>query len=229
MWYWICVSFSMAVSTRPSRAKKGNKSGNKQLTEQPLCKAWCSQLYSETECSNSHRLVLDGRLLLPGPHSLIVLRQGWWVELWWQENAPGNSSRVLLCFSRARSWFVHDTAYFKLAVVPFFINLPASNPITVTHWYIVLYLHIIAVTFTMNANDGTCMRAAAKEQILLVVDHFSILRYKWRQDCAVGSRLYVCFFLDQPFNLCMYRCVDESWCGIPLTDPVVVRWPCRSL
>ena len=98
----------------------------------------------------------------------------------------------------------------KLAVVPFFINLPASNPITVTHWYIVLYLHIIAVTFTMNANDGTCMRAAAKEQILLVVDHFSILRYKWRQDCAVGSRLYVCFFLDQPFNLCMYRCVDEN-------------------
>ena len=68
----------------------------------------------------------------------------------------------------------------KLAVVPFFINLPASNPITVTHWYIVLYLHIIAVTFTMNANDGTCMRAVAKVQVL-VIDHFSILICKCRQ------------------------------------------------
>jgi len=97
---------------------------------------WQSNLCARPGALNSIRRLsvqttigwlLDGRLLLPGPHSLIVLRQCWWVELWWQENAPGNSSRVLLCFSRARSWFVHDTAYFKLAVVPFFYQFTSQQ------------------------------------------------------------------------------------------------------
>jgi len=96
--------------------------------------------------------------------SLIVLRQGWWVELLWQENAPGNSSRVLLCFSRARSWFVHDTAYFKLAVVPFFYQFTSQqshNCNSLVHCFVPTYnsCNIYYECKWWHLYESSCQRA----------------------------------------------------------------------
>ena len=57
--------FSMAVLTRPSQVRKGNKSGNKPQAGRPLCKTWSSPLYLETtECSNGPAFsLLDGCFL----------------------------------------------------------------------------------------------------------------------------------------------------------------------
>jgi hypothetical protein len=65
----------MAVLIHLSRPRKGNKSGNKPLKEQPLFKDLCSQLYLGTECSKSPRFVLVVCLPLPGSHRMIVLLQ----------------------------------------------------------------------------------------------------------------------------------------------------------
>uniref|UniRef100_A0A8R7PTN0 Uncharacterized protein n=1 Tax=Triticum urartu TaxID=4572 RepID=A0A8R7PTN0_TRIUA len=77
--------------TRPSQARKGNKSGNKPQAGRPLCKTWSSPLYLETtECSNGPAFsLLDGCFLHADSDRTAALRHEWLILTWAKASASG--------------------------------------------------------------------------------------------------------------------------------------------